>query len=267
MGSSPSYQPVPGTSGTYGGYPYQASGAFGPNGEVFVGTKNASAIRWGEVTSFSTGSSRLSGIMFTQAIIGLWFLGFAISYMIEMVGPTYVNNWIAFLFWSIGGAVIIVILQSVFFFLYFAWNGTAVTPAQLAGQAERTATFPAYLSAAYTKEIFLGYIATLFIFVFVFWIWLGWLLRQDGAGCCSGPDINALFLEPVGMNYNNYRFAILLIVALTILGTIEMVRVFFVHMNPLATVRDLSTIQGAPKQTPQNFPRGQGGYTQLPLEY
>lgn len=227
----------------------------GRNGRAIFGTKDANITRWGEVTSFSTGSSRFSALMLTQAIIGLWFLGFAIAYLVEAVGPTYVNNWIAFLFWSIGGGVFIIILQSVFFFLYFAYNGTDVTPNDVRAGPNINPNAPrAYLSAAYTKEVFLGYIGTLFIFIFVFWIWLGWLLRQNGAGCCSGPDIDALFADPVGMDYNNYRFAILLIISFSIIGVIEMVRVFYVHMNPLATVRDLRQSVGEGLYTSVNAP-------------
>lgn len=226
--------------------PPQASGAWInplPHGPIYAGTGENRTVRWGEVTSFSYGSSRFSFLMLFQAIIGLWFLGFAISYLIEMVGPTYINNWIAFLFWSIGGAVFIVILQSVFFFLFFSYNGTDT--GQMSSYVTPKPVWSAYLSAAFVKEIFLGYIASLIIYIFVFWILLGWLLRQDGAGCCSGPDINALFLEPSGMNYNNYRFAILMVVTLNIVGVIEMIRVFFVHMNPLATVRELTIREDA----------------------
>jgi len=211
---------------------------------------------FGEITGFSPYSSRWGFLSIMQMITGGWFLGFAIAYLVELIGPFYINSWISMFFWTIGGGVVIVILTSVAYIMYYRYNQTAVDPTKL---NEPTA---AYFGAAHMRELFIAYIGAIIIYAFGFWIVLGWLIRFHSGTCCGTITVSPANTE----DYNTYFFDISYFTNLNIIGFILCVRVFYVHMNPLATLSSL--FKDMPQEQVVGGPGGAivGGGAMLPAQ-
>lgn len=186
--------------------------------------------RWVEATAVSIYTKVPSFMFWMQLITGLFFVGFAICYLVELFGPQYISHWAAYLTYAIAGGVIIIILQGAAYIVFYRGNmaDTGITsPTDPSGTA--------HLSAAYMKELFYAFWASVFVWGFSFWIYLGWLVKQSGGSCCTGPVITTA----VPIDYNTYKQAITFFTALQIFGFVIMLRVFFVHLNPLGTIRSV----------------------------
>jgi len=233
---------------------YWGVGAFGRNyySAALVGPQNDRQIvqKYGEVTGFSPNSSRFSFLMVSQLLTMLLFLTYAILYIIEIIGPFYIRNWPSFLGWSIIGGVLIVLMQTGGIFMFHRANNVAPVQGEIRGNMP---TGNAIISPAHAKELFVGWLSSLIVYAAVFWAQLGWLERFHSAACCSGGVADT----SDALDLNTYRSAVLLEIVFCIIGTIFLLRTFFTHMNPLATISQLYSQSKYPGPNPGYSGNGQ----------
>jgi len=191
----------------------------------------AQLTRWGEVTTFSVGN-RWNFLMIVQAIIGLWYLGFAIAYLVEDLGTLYISQWAAMLTYAIGGFLIVIIAQAGALIVFYRYNNGYMIPE---GENSNPA---AYLGQAHFKELVLAFIVSIIVWVFGFWILLDFLTRFGGT-CCSGPTTDPSMVS--GLQFNTYKFDISVFFVINILGAVWMLRAFYAHLHPLSAIMALSS--------------------------
>jgi hypothetical protein len=201
-------------------------------------TRKGKRIVFAEVVSYAPEARRVHALSIVHVLILLFFFFYLIAFTMEAQYIRWLNVYLATIFYTGVGGLLIVIAQCVTYIMYSTNN--KMPGGKRIGKAGASDT-ETYMGTHHTRELNIGGIVSLIVFLFVTWFMWDWLQRFHKT-CEDGCDKAQSNPDPSNITeWAEYRDLTTQGTLLSLIGVIFMIPTCMAHFNPLRVITRISS--------------------------